>query len=109
MSQDEHTLDNIKSALKAFLLESIMPVAKVNSFEDDDSFMEKGILDSTGVLELVGFIEDKWAIRVESEELVPENLDSLSKLTLFIERKTAPPSFQMGDSPSILVQEEGTS
>jgi len=51
--------------------------------------MEKGIIDSTGVLELLEFIEDRFNIRVEDEEVVPDNLDSLIKLTSFIERKLA--------------------
>jgi len=55
---------------------------------DDDSFLEKGIIDSTGVLELVGFIEETFNIKIEDEELIPENLDSLDKLNLYIKKKT---------------------
>ena len=54
---------------------------------DDDSFLEKGIIDSTGVLELVSFIEDTFNIRVEDEELVPNNLDSLNNLTSYVKKK----------------------
>ena len=55
---------------------------------DDDSFLEKGIIDSTGVLELVSFIEDKFKIKVEDEELIQDNLDSLNKITFYIKKKT---------------------
>jgi acyl carrier protein len=60
----------------------------VDSFEDDDSFLEKGILDSTGVLEVVGHIEKEFEIQVEADEIIPDNLDSINKITAFIERKT---------------------
>jgi acyl carrier protein len=54
-----------------------------------DSFLEKGIIDSTGVLELVGFIEKEFAISVADEELLPDNLDSLDNLVRFIAAKRA--------------------
>ena len=51
------------------------------------SFLEAGIIDSTGVLELVQFLEETWEISVKDEEMVPANLDSLSKLEAFVQRK----------------------
>jgi acyl carrier protein len=87
MSITKHQAEGIKSVLRAFLASPVMPLAKASEFGDDDSFMEKGILDSTGVLELVGFIEQQFSIRVESDELVPDNLDSLSKVVSFIQSK----------------------
>jgi acyl carrier protein len=87
MNAAEHQADSIKSVLRAFLTGPVMPLAKAEGFGDDDSFMDKGILDSTGVLELVGFLEKQFSIRVESDELVPDNLDSMSKLVSFIQRK----------------------
>jgi acyl carrier protein len=78
---------DIKKTLKEFIVESFLPFAGVDSFEDDDSFMEKGIIDSTGVLELLEFIEGQFKITVEDEEVIPDNLDSLNKMTSFIERK----------------------
>jgi acyl carrier protein len=79
--------DNTKSILKGFITESFLPSAGLDAFEDSDSFMEKGIIDSTGVLELLEFIEEKFAIKVEDEEVIPDNLDSLEKLVSFIVRK----------------------
>ena len=78
----------IKTALRNFLTDSVMPLARGDAFGDDDSFLERGILDSTGVLELVGFIEKQFSIRVEADEITPDNLDSLDKLAAFIIRKT---------------------
>lgn len=79
----------IKSSLRKFLTDSVLPLARVEAFEDGESFLEKGILDSTGVLELVGHIEKEYAIRVEADEITPDNLDSLEKLVAFVSRKTA--------------------
>jgi len=52
-------------------------------------FLEEGIIDSTGILELVTFLEEEYSITVEDEELVPENLDSINNVTAFLERKIA--------------------
>jgi acyl carrier protein len=54
---------------------------------DNDSLMEKGLIDSTGVLELVLFIEETFGFRVEDEELIPENLDSINRLITYIKSK----------------------
>ena len=79
----------LKKSLRDFLTQSILPLARVAAFGDNESFLEKGILDSTGVLELVGHIETQFSLRVEADEITPENLDSLDKLVGFITRKTA--------------------
>src|SRR5438477_6940845 len=56
-------------------------------FSDDDSFQERGIVDSTGILELVCHLEEKYALTISDDELVPDNLDSLSKVARFIQGK----------------------
>jgi len=80
--------NNIKVILREFITENFLLSAGLDTFEEDDSFMEKGIIDSTGVLELLEFIEERFNIRVEDEEVIPDNLDSLNKLTSFIKRKS---------------------
>lgn len=77
----------IKVALRKFITDNFLPSAGIEGFDDGDSFMEKGIIDSTGVLELLEFIEGKFQIRVEDEEIVPDNLDSLNRLASFINGK----------------------
>ena len=57
------------------------------TLEDDDSFLEKGIIDSSGVLELVGFIESTFEIEIEDDELIPDNLDSVNKIISFVNKK----------------------
>jgi acyl carrier protein len=56
---------------------------------DDASFLEEGIVDSTGVLELVMFVEETFNVTVEDEEILPENFDSVGQLAAYICRKTA--------------------
>jgi acyl carrier protein len=58
----------------------------------DDSLLETGVIDSTGVLELVAFIEETYGIKVEDEEIIPENLDSISNITVYISQKLSQPS-----------------
>jgi acyl carrier protein len=89
MDKDEQRGAEIKKAVRAFISSSTLPLARVGSFTDDDSFLEKGILDSTGVLELVGYIEKEHKIRVEADEIIPDNLDSIKKIADFVARKTA--------------------
>ena len=60
--------------------------------KSDTSFMEEGIIDSTGILELVFFIEETFGFSIEDDELVPENMDSLKNITRFIDRKLNPNS-----------------
>lgn len=54
---------------------------------NDNSFLENGIVDSTGVLELVSFLEENYSISIADEELIPENLDSLKNIDSFLKRK----------------------
>lgn len=58
-----------------------------DNFGDDASFLEKGIIDSTGVLELVTFVEETFKISVKDRELIPDNFDSLNKLSAFVTQK----------------------
>jgi len=62
--------------------------------QDEDSLLEKGIIDSTGVLELVAFLEETYHFKIEDEELIPENLDSIKNISQFIRNKiNGNPSF----------------
>jgi acyl carrier protein len=55
--------------------------------KNDESFFETGIIDSLGVLQLVAFIESKFGVRVDDEDLTPENFETFAKMTGFIENK----------------------
>lgn len=58
-----------------------------NGFKDGDSLREKGIIDSTGVLELIAFLEKEFEMRIEDEEIIPDNLDSVEYICEFLQRK----------------------
>jgi acyl carrier protein len=60
------------------------------AFSDDDSLLERGIIDSTGILELIAFLEARYSIVIADDELVPDNLDSISRVARFVERKLQP-------------------
>jgi acyl carrier protein len=76
----------IRKNLKNFIKENFL-MGNDTALNDDDSFMAKGIIDSTGILEVVSFVEKTFGFRVEDDELLPDNLDSLNNLTSFIVRK----------------------
>lgn len=77
----------VKEQIKGFIIENFLFGSEDSSLGEDDSFLESGIIDSTGILEVVGFIEDEFDIEVLDEELVPDNFDSLNKLVEYIGRK----------------------
>jgi acyl carrier protein len=76
----------MRDKIKAFIVENFL-FGKDDGLEDDISFLEEGIIDSTGVLELVSFLEEEYGIAVEDEELIPENLDSIKNVIAYLERK----------------------
>ena len=78
----------VKDTLREFIFENFLVGLRKNELNDTDSFLEKGIIDSTGVLELVAFVEQTFGFEVEDEELLPENFDSLNRLQAYIERKS---------------------
>lgn len=61
------------------------------TLQNDSSFMEENVVDSTGVMELVAFIEGKYDIKLLDGEILPENLDSINRIANFIVRKRASP------------------
>ena len=80
---------DIRADIRDFILDNFMMGRDPQELTDSGSLLELGIIDSTGVLELVGFMEEKFDLRVEDEDLVPENLDSVNNLVEYIEHKRA--------------------
>ena len=75
--------------IRAFIFSNFLFDAQQSALDNDTSFLEQGIIDSTGVLELVEWLEETFAMKVDDEELIPGNLDSVNRLAQFIARKTA--------------------
>ncbi len=79
---------DVRQRLRRYIEENFLPQSGLGGFADSDSFLEKGIIDSTGVLELLEFIEQEFAFSVGDDEVVPDNLDSVDNLTRYIQGKT---------------------
>lgn len=73
--------------LRRFIAKNFLFSGGTDTLTDSGSLLEAGIIDSTGVLELVAHVEAEYAIKVEDAELVPENLDSIGSLVAFVGRK----------------------
>ena len=77
---------DVKEKIRDFIIKNFL-FGSANGLSDDTSFLDEGIVDSTGVLELVTFIEDEFSIQVEDDELIPENLDSIDNINQYLEGK----------------------
>lgn len=77
----------MRQKIRRFILTSFLFSNDESQLKDDDSLLERGIMDSTGVLELVAFLESEFGLSVQDDELLPENLDSVSRIVAFAERK----------------------
>ena len=80
---------DVKGKIKEFIVNDFLMGADSINIQDDTSFLEEGIIDSTGILELVEFLQSTFSITIEDEELIPDNLDSINKVAAFIQRKQA--------------------
>jgi len=78
---------SVQNEIRQFIIDNFLMGQDSDDLKDDSSFLEEGVIDSTGVLELVGFLEENYNIKVEDEELIPENLDSIKNICAYIERK----------------------
>jgi acyl carrier protein len=77
----------IEQDIRQFVIANFLFGEDNGSLKPDESFLETGIIDSTGVLELVAFLESTYGLRVRDNELTPDNLDSLDRVAAFVRRK----------------------
>lgn len=77
----------LQAELRQFILENYLLTRDESALADSDSLMARGILDSTGALELVLHLEERYGVTVQDEELHPDNLDSIDRIAAFIARK----------------------
>ncbi len=83
-------MSTIKPDVRRFLNDNFILGTDGATLADDDSFLEAQILDSTGFLELITYLEEKHGIKIDGPEMLPENLDSLNAIESFLLRKLAP-------------------
>lgn len=74
--------------IRGFIVDTFL-LGDDDGFGDDDSLIDGGIVDSTGVMEIVAFLEETYGIAIDDDELVADNLDSVSRLTTFVDVKRA--------------------
>ena len=79
----------MEQRIREFLAANFFLGDNPSQLNGSSSLIEAGVIDSTGVLELVGFLEEDFHIRIDDEDLVPENLDSVDNIVQFVERKRA--------------------
>jgi acyl carrier protein len=77
---------DIKEQVRAFITTNFY-VADPAALDEEASLLDRGIIDSTGVLEVIFFIEETFGIKVEDSEMLPENLDSIERIAYFVSRK----------------------
>lgn len=80
-------MGDIKQQVRAYIIDNFLMGEAAGELGDDTSFMERHIIDSTGFLELIAFLEETFGIKVKDEEMVPENLDSLSSIEAYVRSK----------------------
>ena len=77
----------IRDTVRAFITKNFY-VPDAAALSDDASLLDQGIVDSTGVLEVIGFLEGEFNITVEEDEILPDNLDSIAKIVAFVTKKS---------------------
>ena len=81
-------MSEVKNKIRTFIIENYL-FGDDDGLEETTSFLDEGIIDSTGILELIDFISEEFDITVEDEELVPENLDSINNVATYIGKKVS--------------------
>ena len=82
----EQDKKNYIETVRHFVVEKFL-FGDNEEFKEDTSFLEDGIIDSTGILELVMFLEETYGVKIEDEELIPNNMDSLQNIARFLDAK----------------------
>jgi acyl carrier protein len=81
-------MNEIRAKIRGFIVENFL-FGNEDGLKDDASFLDEGIIDSTGILEMVSYLEEEFSISVDDEELVPENLDSINNVVAYLTKKIA--------------------
>ncbi len=76
-----------RQTIRSFILKNFLFTDDASALADDAALIRGGIVDSTGVLELIEFLEERYAIRVAPEEMIPAHFDSIDAIDAFVARK----------------------
>lgn len=77
----------VKEQIKQYIAENFLFSSNGFSLDEDESFLEAGVVDSLGVVELVAFVEETYGIDVPDDDIVPDNFDSVDNLAAYIARR----------------------
>lgn len=80
---------SIEQQVRNYILENFLFTNDAAALANDASFLEKGIIDSTGVLEMIFFLEQEFSLKVADKEMIPENLDSVNNIVRYVQSKQA--------------------
>ena len=79
----KETQDQVRN----FVIENLLLGEEEENFTNGQSFLDSGLIDSTGILEIIGFLEDEYDITIKDDEMIPENLDSVERIVAFLEKR----------------------
>ena len=77
---------SVQEAIHTYIVENFL-FGEGAGLQDSDPLLETGIIDSTGVLELISFLENRFSIVIEDLEIIPENLDTIARMSAFVAAK----------------------
>lgn len=80
-------MSETEAKVRNYILENYLFTDDQSELDSGDSLLDKGIIDSTGIMEVILFLEEEFGVAVEDDEMVPENLDSVDNLVKFIKAK----------------------
>ena len=92
-------MDSLESKIRSFIVDNFLFGEGENDLGNEDSLLENGLIDSTGILELVAFIQQAFEIAIRDDEIVPDNLDSIDKISTFVRRKAETRGHPGADKP----------
>jgi acyl carrier protein len=82
-------MESVESKVRQFIIDNFLFGEGADGLKSGDSLLDKGLIDSTGILELVSFLQNCFHVEVEDNEIVPENLDSILRIAAYVRRKSA--------------------
>jgi acyl carrier protein len=80
-------MDTLERQIRTYIAQNILFTGTDYPYDDDLSFLDQGIVDSMNVLELVNFIEERYGVKVDDRDIVPDNFDSVARLATYVRSK----------------------
>ena len=80
-------MEDVRARIAEFILEEMLFGDESRMPAGGQSLLQSGVIDSTGILELIEFIETEFGVRVDDDDTIPENLDGINRIAAFVQRK----------------------